>query len=70
MSIALVVTRGFGNGTLSGTIKDAVTSGYSIGEEASVWTKQIDSVTSWSSQTDATNTWSSQADTTTTWTKQ
>ena len=31
MSIALVVTRGFGNGTFNGTIKDAVTAGYSIG---------------------------------------
>ncbi len=32
MSIALVVTRGFGNGTLSGTIKDAVTMGYTLAE--------------------------------------
>ena len=28
MSIALIVTRGFGNGTLAGTIKDVVTRGY------------------------------------------
>lgn len=33
MSIALVVTAGYGNGTLSGTIKDVVTRGYTIGEE-------------------------------------
>ena len=32
MSIAQVVTRGFGNGTFSGTIKDVVLAGYSIGE--------------------------------------
>lgn len=32
MSIALVVTRGFGNGTFNGTIKDVVLRGYSIGE--------------------------------------
>ena len=32
MSIALVVTAGFGNGTFSGTIKDVVLRGYSIGE--------------------------------------
>ena len=31
MSIALVVTRGFGNGTLVGSIKDVVTRGYTIG---------------------------------------
>ena len=30
MSIALVVTAGFGNGTLLGTIKDVVTRGYDI----------------------------------------
>ena len=32
MSIALVVTRGYGNGAVSGTIKDVVTRGYTIGE--------------------------------------
>ena len=32
MSIALVVTAGFGNGTLSGSITDVVLRGYSIGE--------------------------------------
>ena len=31
MSIPLVVTRGFGNGTFNGTIKDVVLAGYSIG---------------------------------------
>ena len=31
MSIALVVTRGFGNGTLTGAIKEVVTRGYTIG---------------------------------------
>lgn len=30
MSIALVTTRGYGNGTLLGTIKDVVTRGYDI----------------------------------------
>ena len=30
MSIAKIVTRGFGNGTLAGTIKDVVLRGYSI----------------------------------------
>lgn len=32
MSIALVVTAGFGNGTLSGTIKGVALRGYDIGE--------------------------------------
>ena len=32
MSIALVVTRGYGNGTLTGTIPFVTTRGYSIGE--------------------------------------
>jgi hypothetical protein len=32
MSIRLLVTRGFGNGTFSGTIKDVVLRGYGIGE--------------------------------------
>jgi len=31
MSISLVVTRGFGNGTLIGDIPNVVTSGYTIG---------------------------------------
>jgi hypothetical protein len=30
MSIALIVTRGYGNGTLVGTIKDIVLRGYDI----------------------------------------
>lgn len=33
MSIALVVTAGFGNGTLSGTIKGVVLRGYDIGTQ-------------------------------------
>jgi len=31
MSIKLVVTRGFGNGTFNGTIKDTVVRGYTMG---------------------------------------
>lgn len=34
MSIALVVTRGYGNGTLTGSIAEVVTRGYTIGEAA------------------------------------
>ena len=36
MSIGLVVTRGFSNGTLVGTIKDVVTLGYTIGTAVAV----------------------------------
>lgn len=36
MSIRLIVTRGFGNGTFLGTIKDVVTRGYSIGADIAV----------------------------------
>lgn len=35
MSIKLVVCRGYGNGTFSGTIKDVTLRGYSIGAVAS-----------------------------------
>ncbi len=38
MSIALVVTRGFSNGTLTGTIADVATRGYTIGDAAPVTT--------------------------------
>lgn len=70
MSIALVVTRGYGNGTLSGTIKDVVTRGYTIGEEPPIWTEQTGSVTTWAAQTDNTDTWTDQSDSSTTWTNQ
>jgi hypothetical protein len=33
MSIALIVTAGFGNGTFNGTITDIALRGYAIGEE-------------------------------------
>lgn len=33
MTIATVITRGFGNGTFNGTIPFIVTAGYNIGEE-------------------------------------
>lgn len=32
MSIALILSRGFGNGSIDGTIKDLVTMGYGISE--------------------------------------
>lgn len=37
MSIALIVTRGFGNGSLTGAITEVVTAGYTIGEPADLY---------------------------------
>ena len=70
MSIALVVTAGFGNGTLTGSVSDVVTSGYSVGAELSVWTLKADEVTIWSDQVDSVTTWSDQVDSVTIWTVQ
>ena len=70
MSIALIVTRGYGNGTLTGSIKDVVTRGYTIGVEENIWTEQPDQTTTWSKQTDQTATWTKQTDQTIVWTKQ
>jgi len=42
MSIALVVTRGYGNGTLTGTIPDAVRAGYIPGVPPPVVGNPID----------------------------
>lgn len=36
MSIALVVTSGYGNGTLEGSTSDIVTMGYTVGEDPGV----------------------------------
>ena len=70
MSIKLVVTAGFGNGTFSGSIKDLVTRGYGIAVVLSPWTVQSDSSTTWSAQANVSTTWSDQADSSTTWTVQ
>ena len=44
MSIKLLVTFGFGNGTFDGSIGDIVTSGYSFG---SIWTVKEKVSTTW-----------------------
>lgn len=41
MSIALVVTAGFGNGTLTGSVKDVVTRGYTIGVEVTLQGREM-----------------------------
>lgn len=45
MSIGLIVTRGFSNGTLTGLIKDIVTMGYTIGVLASSLTGRATIIT-------------------------
>jgi len=68
MSIKLVITSGFGNGTFSGSIGKVVTRGYTINPIVSPWTVQSDSSTTWSAQTNSSTTWTSQSDASTTWT--
>jgi hypothetical protein len=68
MTIANVVTRGFGNGTLTGTIPFAVTMGYSIGEDLGPWTDKAAVTTNWANQTQVSTTWADQAETNTIWT--
>jgi hypothetical protein len=41
MSIVLVVTAGFGNGTFSGSVKDVVTRGYTIGVEVTLQGREM-----------------------------
>ena len=45
MSIALVITGGFGNGTLSGDVNAVVTFGYSIGAVADATTITVSGIT-------------------------
>lgn len=70
MPIALVVTRGFGNGTLTGSISDVVLAGYGIGEFSAIWTKQPNAVTDYTPQADAVDSFTPIADETATWVKQ
>ena len=59
MAIATVITRGYGNGTFSGTIPLVVTRGYTIGEEIdiSVWIKLSDSAITWTKVSDNSDNW-------------
>lgn len=67
MSIKVVVTSGFGNGTFNGSIANLVTKGYTIGVVLSAWTVQSDSTTAWSAVADETTVWTEQTDQATTW---
>ena len=54
MSIKLVVTRGFSNGTFLGAIKEVVTRGYTISDFVpSTWTAKVPVVTNWTDKTPA-----------------
>lgn len=57
MSIAKLVTTGFSNGSLVGTIPDLVTMGYTIGEAAGIWTDKTKVSTSWSDNVKVTTVW-------------
>ena len=57
MSIALVVTGGFGNGTLVTTIKDVTLRGFSIGVAVDVWTEITAATSSWSEITPSSDSW-------------
>jgi len=57
VSIAKLVTTGFSNGSLVGTIPDLVTMGYTIGEEASIWTDKTEVATSWTDQPKESTIW-------------
>ena len=59
MSIALIVTGGYGNGTLSGDIAHIVTRGYEIGTEVSLWSAASTSSSLWYAQNPAETTWDS-----------
>lgn len=65
MSIALIITDGYGNGTLTGTPSDVILHGFSIGN---IWTEITDTTTTWTEETDTSTTWTEIPDTTTTWT--
>lgn len=49
MSVALVITSGYGNGTLTGNITSVVTRAYSIGAAGALWTPTVvDGTFAWS----------------------
>ena len=48
MSVSNLVTRGFGNGVLIGSIAYAVTIGYDISEVTNPWTDKVKVTTTWS----------------------
>ena len=81
MSVSNIITRGFGNGSLIGSIAHTVTMGFDIAEVISPWTDKGEAVTIWSTGippnsmitgiiTYVGNTalWTDKIETTTTWT--
>lgn len=61
MSIALVTTRGYGNGTLTGTIGDVTTRGYTVGPDAAVWTVEANTTTTWTEESNESTVWTVEA---------
>ena len=70
MSIGLVVTAGFGNGTFTGSISKVLTGGYTINPIVSPWTVQSNSSTTWAAQSNVSTTWTAQSNVSTIWTEQ
>ena len=66
MSIGLIVTRGFSNGALVGTIKDLVTMGYDISE--GIWTDIPIAATTWTDEAQESTSWVDNTPDNTTWT--
>ena len=67
MSIATIVTRGFGNGAFDGSVSEIVTMGYTIAEFI-LWTVKPDVTTAWDEQANVVTSWNKQSDVSTTWT--
>lgn len=65
---SLIVTRGFGNGTLTGSVAKIVTAGYNIAEDLT-WTIQNPVTTTWTEQAKVVTSWTDKTNATTTWTK-
>ena len=68
MSVALRVTRGFGNSSIVGSVADIVTRGYTIGDEASIWTEIAYNAGNWTEESDNSNIWTDVSDNTNVWT--
>ncbi len=60
MSVASRVFKGYGNGTVEGTVADRVHKGYSVGEDTILWKDQPDEVTSWADQAESVDVWTDQ----------
>jgi hypothetical protein len=72
MSIALVTTRGFGNGTLIGSLTKLVTVGFAISTiippDPTAWINVLPSANNWVTETEVESSWVTVTNTSNTWT--